>query len=104
MILNVLAFIRENYGQEITLTDAASCCGVTPEYLSRVFTHEMGVNYSSFLQNFRVSIAKQLLLSGKYKVYEVSEAVGFHDQKYFTKVFKKLCGVTPAEYKRENVR
>lgn len=104
MILNVLTFIRENYRQEITLTDAASCCGVTPEYLSRVFTHEMGVNYTSFLQNFRVSIAKQLLLSGKYKVYEVSEAVGFHDQKYFTKVFKKLCGVSPAEYKRENVR
>lgn len=105
MILNVINYIRENYGHDITLSDAASCCGVTPEYLSRIFSHEMGVNFTAFLQNFRVSMAKQLLYTGNHKVYEVARTVGFHDQKYFTKVFKKLCGVTPAEYKKEeNIR
>lgn len=104
MILNVIDFIRSNYQREITLSEAAEGCCVTPEYLSRIFCRETGVNFTSFLQNFRVSTAKRLLLSGNYKVYEVAEMVGFHDQKYFVKVFKKLCGVTPSEYKRENAK
>lgn len=102
MILNAISYIRENYGKDITLTDMAKRSGVTPEYLSKLFYRETGVNFVSFLQSFRISVAKRMLLSGKYKIYEVSEAVGFHDQKYFVKVFKKLCGVTPSEYKREN--
>ena len=61
------------------LHKAEGCC-VTPEYLSRIFCRETGVNFTSFLQNFRVSTAKRLLLSGNYKVYEVAEMVGFHDQ------------------------
>ena len=102
MILNVVAFIRENYARDVTLSESASMCGVTPEYLSRIFSQEMGVNFTTFLQNFRVSMAKRMLLFSKCRICEVSEAVGFHDQKYFTKVFKKMSGVTPAEYKREN--
>jgi two-component system response regulator YesN len=47
-------------------------------------------------------MAKRLLNSGNNKVYEVAEMVGFHDQKYFAKIFKKLCGETPAEYRKEN--
>lgn len=103
MILNVIGFIRDNYQSDVTLSEAAAMCGVTPEYLSRIFYKETGVNFSSFVQNFRISMAKRLLLSGNYKVYEVSRQVGFHDQKYFVKVFRKLCGVTPSEYKRENM-
>lgn len=104
MILNVIAYIRNHYQRDIALTEAAELCGVTPEYLSRVFNRETGVNFTSFLQNFRISMAKRLLLSGNYKIYEVSEMVGFHDQKYFVKIFKKLCGVTPSEFKRENCK
>lgn len=104
MILNVIAFIRNNYQRDIALSEAAELCGVTPEYLCRIFNRETGVNFTSFLQNFRISTAKRLLLSGNYKIYEVSEMVGFHDQKYFVKIFKKLCGVTPSEFKRENCR
>lgn len=104
MILNVIGFIRDNYQSDVTLSEAAAMCGVTPEYLSRIFYKETGVNFSSFIQNFRISMAKRLLLSGNFKVYEVSEQVGFHDQKYFVKVFRKICGVTPSEYKRENRR
>lgn len=101
MILNVITYIRENYAKEVTLSETASMCGVTPEYLSKIFLREMNVNFVAFLQNFRISAAKRMLGSGKFKIGEVSEAVGFHDQKYFVKVFKKICGVTPSEYKKE---
>lgn len=101
MILNVVSFIRVNYNRDITLSETASMCGVTPEYLSKIFYREMNVNFVAFLQNFRISVAKRMLNSGKSKIGDISEAVGYHDPKYFVKVFKKICGVTPSEYKKE---
>ena len=102
MVMNAVSYIRTNYKEDITLTDVARICRVTPEYLSRIFYRETGINFSAFLQNFRISAAKRMLMTGNYKIYEVAEAVGFHDQKYFIKVFKKLCGVTPSEYRKES--
>ncbi|MCI6043197.1 response regulator [bacterium] len=104
IVLNAISYIRGNYGNNIGLVDVAQFCNVRSEYLSRIFKEETGVKFVDFLTNFRVSMAKRMLVSGKYKVSEVSEAVGFSDQKYFQKVFKKVCGVTPSEYKKENCR
>lgn len=101
IVLNAISYIRNHYAGEVSLSDVALACKVTPEYLSKLFCREVNVNFSTFLQNFRISEAKRMLSSGKYKVSEVAEAVGFHDNKYFVKVFKKICGVTPSEYKRE---
>lgn len=101
IVMNAISYIREHYSEEIALSDLARICRVTPEYLSKIFYNETGINFSHFLQNFRISIAKRMLLTENCKVYEVAEAVGFHDQKYFVKIFKKLCGVTPSEYRRE---
>lgn len=101
IVLNAITYIRNNYDKEVSLGDAALSCKVTPEYLSKLFYREVNVNFCTFLQDFRVSEAKRMLSSGKHKVSEVAEAVGFHDNKYFVKVFKKICGVTPSDYKRE---
>jgi two-component system response regulator YesN len=101
MVMNAVSYIRENYREEITLSDVAKVCRVTPEYLSRIFYRETGVNFSPFLQKFRISMAKRMLMTENMKVYEVAEAVGFKDQKYFVTVFKKLCGMTPMEYRKE---
>ena len=101
LVLKVIAFIRDNYARDISLSEAAELCGVSVEYLSRLFQQETGAKFTAFLQNFRISIAKRMLLDDKKKVYEVAEAVGYHDQKYFVSVFKKLCGVTPSEFRKE---
>lgn len=101
MVMNAISYIRTHYKEEITLSDVARICRVTPEYLSRIFYKETGINFSPFLQNFRISLAKRMLATEDCKVYEVAEAVGFKDQKYFVKVFKKLCGTTPSEYRKE---
>lgn len=103
-MLNALAYIRENYAGDIGLADTAAVCGISQEHLSKLFYREMGINFSHFLQNFRISAAKRLLDTGNYKVYEVAEMVGFHDQKYFVTVFKKICGVTPSVYRKEHER
>ena len=100
MILNVIEFIRQNYDKEISLSDAAELVGITPEYLSKLFSKEMGINYSTFLGEFRVSVAKKLLASGKYKICEVAVMVGYKDTKYFNKVFRSIMGVSPSDYRK----
>lgn len=100
MILNVIEFIRQNYDKEISLSDAADLVGITPEYLSKLFSKEMGINFSTFLGEFRVSIAKRLLANENYKIYEVAEMVGYRDTKYFNKVFRSIMGVSPSDYRK----
>lgn len=103
IILKTIAFVRENYRKsDISLAEAADLCNVSQEYLSRLFQQETGTKFISFLQNFRISMAKRMLLSNQQsKVYEIAEAVGYRDQKYFVSVFKKLCGMTPSEFRKE---
>lgn len=103
IILKTISFVRENYSKpEVSLAEAADLCNVSQEYLSRLFQQETGTKFISFLQNFRVSMAKRMLLSDRQsKVYEIAEAVGYRDQKYFVSVFKKLCGMTPSEFRKE---
>ncbi len=102
-VLKVINYIRDNYSKNITLSDAANLVGVTPEYLSKLFYQEINVNFVVFLRNFRISIAKRMILSGKYRIQEVADHVGFKDPKYFNKVFKTVCGISPSEYKKVTV-
>ena len=100
LILRVINYVRNHYNEEITLTDMADMIEITPEYLSRLFNQEMKINFNSFVKNFRISMAKRLLMNTNYQIAEVAEKTGFHDSKYFNKVFKSVCGLTPSEYKK----
>lgn len=100
IILHVIELIRQNYDKDVSLQGAAEAVGVSPEYLSRLFTKEMGINFSTFLGDFRISAAKRMLAENKYRIYEVAEAVGFRDTKYFNKVFRSVTGVSPSDYRK----
>jgi two-component system response regulator YesN len=100
IVLKVINYIRDNYNKNITLSEAANLVGVTPEYLSKLFYQKINVNFVVFLRNFRISIAKRMILSGKYRIQDVADHVGFKDPKYFNKVFKSVCGISPSEYKK----
>jgi two-component system response regulator YesN len=68
-------------------------------YLSNLFCLEMGETFTRYLMKVRVQKAKQILKDPLLKVYEVGEQVGYSDIKYFTKIFKEMEGMTPAEYR-----
>lgn len=99
-VLKVINYIRDNYSKDITLSEAANLVGVTPEYLSKLFYQQINVNFVVFLRNFRISVAKRMILSGKYRIQDIADQVGFKDPKYFNKVFKTVCGISPSEYKK----
>lgn len=67
-------------------------------YLSILFKSEVGMSYVKYLTKFRIDRVKELIWEG-YKVYEVSEMVGYNNYRYFSDIFKKYTGHTPKTYK-----
>ncbi len=94
--------ILEYYKTGITLEEIAGKLNLTPEYLGNQFHLEKGVKFSTFIKDFRIMKAKELLIGSNLKVCEVAERVGYSDAKYFSKVFREHTGQLPAEYRKAN--
>lgn len=99
LIQNVLKYIHENYMNPINPNDIAANFGMNGTYLGQKFKKETGHTFLDYLTNYRVEIAKILLKSGKYKVYEISEKVGYKTSQYFSSVFKEATGTTPLDFR-----
>lgn len=100
VIKKAINYIREHYQEGITLEEISGELDITPEYLSTLFTREVGIKFSVFLKQFRISHAKRLLQGTDKKIYEISQEVGYSDVKYFQRVFKEEIGVSPGEYRQ----
>lgn len=94
-------YIVQNYNRPISLNNVADYLELNPSYLCRVFKEEMNVSFVTFLQNYRMDKAEDLLTNTDYKIYEISEKVGYENQQYFNKVFRNVKGVSPSAV-REN--
>lgn len=97
----VKKWIAEHYDKPADLSHLASMVYLTPSYLSKLFKHETGLTITDYLIEVRIRKAKQLLAeSAELKIHEVGSEVGYPDPAYFNKLFKRIVGVTPNEYKR----
>ncbi len=75
--------------------------GYSKEYLYRMFCKEMQISVNNYLQNVRLEKAKEYISeTGKYKIYEVCEMVGYEDQVYFSKLFKKKYNISPKDFQK----
>ena len=100
LIETVKAYISENYRNTITLNEAANIVFLNPSYLSDLFKKETGINFLSYLTNYRIEIAKELLSDVRYRINEVADLVGYKDVDYFSKLFKKVVGINPVSYRK----
>jgi YesN/AraC family two-component response regulator len=99
LVNRALIYLRENYSKNINLKTLSEELYISTWYLSKLLKKETGNNFIDILNNIRVEEAKKLLGDPKYKIYEIAEVVGFSDVTYFYRLFKKLTGMTPMEYK-----
>ena len=98
-VLEALNYIAEHYNDnDISITPIARSLGVSESHLSHVFKKETSYTIISYLTQYRIHMAMKLLQDCRYKVYEVSEMVGYKDVAYFGSTFKKLTGISPSEY------
>lgn len=94
------AYVEQNYMEDIGLDEVAMAVDLSPAYFSFIFKQETGQNFIVYLTDLRIKKAKELLKSSMMTVREVGEAVGFTDQRYFSKTFKKVVGIKPTEYRK----
>lgn len=93
-------YIKEHYYENITLNQVAEQAGITSGYLSTLFTQNLNCGFVDYLNEVRINHACTYLQQNYLKTYEIAFKVGFNDEKYFSRVFKKVKMVSPYEYRR----
>jgi len=99
LIDKAIEYIAQNIGFELNLETVANYLFLNPEYFSRLFKKQTGINFIDYVTKLKIVKAQEYLKDGRYKAAEVSKLVGYSDIKYFTRLFKKNAGMTPGNYK-----
>ncbi len=99
-IREALSAMAERYAQPLTLPMVAEQVGLSPNYFSTLFQQVVGVSFREQLCRIRVEESKRLLTSTDYPLAAIALAMGFTDQSYFCKVFKRITGITPSQYRQ----
>ncbi len=95
----ILQFIQLHYIEDISMQDVADAMSYSDAYFCKLFKQCFNKSFTIYLSEYRVEKAKQLLIDITINVKEISDKVGYNDSNYFTKVFKRIVGVTPSEYR-----
>ncbi len=93
-------YMELHYDQAITLEQLAKLSFLNPVYFSTIFKKETGVSFTAYLVKLRMEKACELLKTGSITVAETAERVGYHDVRYFSRLFAKSIGIKPKEYKK----
>lgn len=96
----VFNYVENNYMKDISLDLVADKLKITGGYLSTYFKEKTGMNFSDYVNKLRIEKAKQFLEKSNAKVQDVAEKVGYNNVVSFIRVFKKITGQTPGEYKK----
>ncbi|OAB47884.1 response regulator transcription factor [Paenibacillus antarcticus] len=101
ILSRIYDYVNENYAQDIMLSELAAELHLNYSYLSYYFKQQTNENLTTYINKVRIEHAKQLLLNWDLSISEISRMTGFSEHNYFSKVFKKITGMTPAEYRNQ---
>lgn len=100
----VKKYIKQNYSTDIQLDDLAKVAHISSSYLSTLFKEKTGSTFTEYLIKYRLNQAVQLLLvTPPLKLKEIADLVGYHDYAQFNKIFKRYMGMSPSDYKAQNI-
>ncbi len=99
IVRQAVAFMEQNYARKLTLQDVADHCFVSQWHLSKLINKHMGKSYYDLLNSIRVEEAKRLLEDPRLKIGEIVELVGCSDGAQFSRIFKKVVGVSANQYR-----
>lgn len=99
------AYIAAHYADpDLSLMEVAEALNAHPAYLSRTMKQELGMPFAKYLTNVRIGKAVQLMRDPSIRIWKVAEMVGYSGGNYFSAAFKKVLGVSPADYRMEDKR
>lgn len=101
MIETVKNYVKAHIQDEISMEDIAEVVYLNPQYMVRMFKKQEGISILEYITNERIAMAQVLLRETDYTIYQVADRVGYPNYSYFSRVYKKMTGKTPQEYKKE---
>lgn len=101
IIIKAKRYMADHYEDaELSLSQVANYIGLNEKYFTNRFSKETGETFSTYLTELRIQKAKELLRTTSFKIYEISEMVGYHNVEHFTRMFKKVTQMSPAQYRK----
>ncbi|MDO4331851.1 MAG: response regulator [Eubacteriales bacterium] len=95
-----IAYIRKNYSSDLNMAVVSNYVSMNYSLFSYAFKQYTGKNFVNYLKDLRMEEAKRLLAQTQLRVVEISQQVGYENEKHFMKIFKSVCGVSPTEYRK----
>lgn len=96
---DILGFIEKHYMDELSMKNAASAMNYSDAYFCKLFKQCFHINFSTYLNEYRIQKAKIMMKNPRINIKEIGLACGYTDSNYFTRVFKRITGQTPTEYR-----
>ena len=96
-------YIKEHFGEKITVADIAAHCKTSESNLYTAFRKNFGISPIAYLNNYRLSMAAEHLIDTTLSVNRIAETCGFADALYFSKAFRRAYCLSPSEYRRDMV-
>ena len=99
LLLRIIDFIGNNFSEQLTLDYVASHLNISSIHLSHIFSTQLRMNFRTYINAIRINYAQNLLRSSDMSITDICYLCGFNNQKTFNGAFKKICGITPREYR-----
>ena len=99
LVKRAIAYVQQHHARPFARWELAEAVGVSEDYLSRVFSRELGLTPWDYLNRYRVNHARALLRQPENNIGSIAHQVGFKDQTYFSRVFRKVTGLSPQAYR-----
>lgn len=100
-IREAISFVEQNFQNDISIEDIASCCGLNRSYFGKIFHDTVGKSPQEFLMSYRMAKAAELLKLTQLSVSDIGNAVGYPNQLHFSRAFKTIYGISPRNWRNE---
>lgn len=104
LIERILIYIQQNYMNDITLSSIAQALNISPFYLSKVFSHNIGLRLDKYINELRINYANHLLANSQKQITEIAFECGFDTIRSFNRVYKTITSFTPREFRQQQLR
>lgn len=101
VIVNIKKYVKDHIQEEISMSDIAEVVYLNPQYMVRLFRKQEGISILEYITNTRIELASKMLRETNDSINQVAGLVGYSNYSYFSRVYKKIVGKTPQEYKKE---
>ncbi len=96
-------YLEQHYNESISRKDIESLVHLNEDYLNRIYKKETGYSLLEYIQYFRITMARRMLIDSNISIGEIAARIGYDSPAYFSKVFKKSTGLTPLEYRNDKL-